>query len=76
MTTTVPSENLIRPLSGRTTLVPMVQSPDLGERAVTSPKSRSWTARRSAHPIQIRGFASMMHRDQERCTNAPRRPEL
>ncbi len=28
----VPSENLIRPLSGRTTLVPMVQSPDLGER--------------------------------------------
>jgi hypothetical protein len=30
--TPVPSENLIRPLSGRTTLVPMVQSPDLGER--------------------------------------------
>jgi len=28
----VPSENLICPLSGRTTLVPMVQSPDLGER--------------------------------------------
>jgi hypothetical protein len=40
----VPSENLIRPLSGRTTLVPMVQSPDLGERgdlSKVSPVHRS-----------------------------------
>ena len=49
-------------------------APPRGERALPSPKSRSGTARRSAHPIQIRGFASMMHRDQEPCTNAPSPP--
>ena len=44
----VPSENLIRPLSGRTTLVAMVQSPDLGERGDLSKFSlvcRSWIGR-------------------------------